>query len=83
MVYADCGTACPMIVRDMKLWVQASARMTSAYVLVSLDPARDTPEHLRMFRDARAGRRLDAPDGPPDDVQTLAALLGVRYRAGA
>lgn len=83
MVYADCGTACPMIVHDMKT-LGAATGAPMRYVLVSLDPARDTPEHLRAFRKAHG---LDGDwtllRGTPDDVQTLAAVLGVRYRFDA
>ncbi len=81
LVYADCGTACPMIVHDMKKLGEA-AGTPMRYVLVSLDPARDTPEHLRTFRKGHElGDDWTLLRGTPDDVQTLAAVLGVRYRA--
>lgn len=85
MVYADCGTACPMIVHDMKQIGKAVAETDGdiplRYVLVTLDPERDTPEHLRNFRGMH---QLDGDwtmlRGSDDAIQTLAALLGVRYR---
>ncbi len=81
LVYADCGTACPMIVHDMKQ-MGAAAGVPLRYVLVTLDPARDTPEHLRAFRAMHGlGDDWTLLRGAPDDVQTLAAVLGVRYRA--
>ena len=81
MVYASCGTACPTLVRDMQAMGEASGEDDLAYVLVSLDPERDSPMHLRMFRDAYAlGDDWTLLTGTPEDVQTLAALLGVRYR---
>ena len=85
MVYADCGTACPMIVHDMKELGKAAsggAREASLrYVLVTLDPERDTAEHLRNFRGMhQLGDDWTLLRGSADDVQTLAALLGVRYR---
>jgi protein SCO1/2 len=80
MIYASCGTACPTIVREMQALGETSDD-DLAYVLVSLDPERDSPLHLRMFRDAYAlGDDWTLLTGTPDDVQTLAALLGVRYR---
>jgi protein SCO1/2 len=81
MVYADCGTACPLIVNDMKR-IGEAADTPLRYVLVTLDPARDTPEHLRSFRAMhRLGDDWTLLRGSADDVQTLAAVLGVRYRA--
>lgn len=84
MVYADCGTACPIIVRDMQQIGAAAADVPLRYVLVSLDPERDTPEHLRAFRAAHGlGDDWTLLRGADVDVQTLAAVLGVRYRADA
>lgn len=83
MIYADCGTACPMIVHDMKE-IGEAAGTPLRYVLVSLDPARDTPEHMAAFRKAHGlGGDWTMLRGTPDDVQTLAAVLGVRYRFDA
>ena len=80
--YTSCGYACPLLVQDMK---NIAARLPDGapvrYVLVSMDPERDTPAKLRAFRDAHD---LDADwtllTGSAEDVRTLAALLGVRYR---
>lgn len=81
MVYADCGTACPMIVHDMKQIGKAAGEVPLRYVLVTLDPERDTPEHLRNFRGMhQLGDDWTMLRGSDDDIQTLAALLGVRYR---
>jgi protein SCO1/2 len=83
MVYADCGTACPMIVHDMKQ-IGEAAGVPLRYVLVTLDPARDTPEHLRSFRAMHGlGDDWTMLRGSDDDVRTLAAVLGVRYRFDA
>lgn len=81
MVYADCGTACPMIVHDMKQIGKAAGEMPLRYVLVTLDPERDTPEHLRRFRGMhQLGDDWTMLRGSDDAIQTLAALLSVRYR---
>ena len=55
------------------------------FTIVSLDPARDTPERLTVFGDAL---RLDRPrwtllTGSEGDVRALSVLLGVKYRANA
>ena len=85
MVYAHCAYACPRIVQDMKeLGAQLPEGHDARYVLVSLDPERDTVEQLQSFRE---GFGLDESwtllRGEARDVRTLAALLGVRYRAEA
>ena len=80
LVYTSCGMACPTIVRDMTTLGEA-AGTPLRYVLVSIDPEHDTPERLRAFREAyRLGDDWTLLRGTPDDVQTLAAVLGVRYR---
>jgi len=88
MVFTRCAWACPMIVQDMK---KIAARLPDDvkdrvhYVLVTLDPARDTPDVLAEF--ART-HHLDATQwtllrGTASDVRLLAALLGTRYREEA
>lgn len=84
MVYAQCGTACPFLVRDMKRIGEAAEVDGLRYVLVSLDPDRDSPEQLRAFRASHdLGDEWTLLRGEADDVQTLAALLSVRYRMDA
>ena len=85
MVFTNCSYACPMIVSDMKKLAAAlpqDQRERVQYLLVSLDPERDTPEALRHFGDAYglndAGWTLLRGDA--DQVRMLAALLGIRYR---
>lgn len=85
MIFTRCGWACPTIVQDMKKiaghlpeHVQNDVR----YVLVSMDPERDTPDVLAGF--ART-HQLDAARwtllrGESTNVRQLAALLGIRYR---
>ncbi len=84
MVYAHCGTACPFIVRDMKRIGDEAGVEGLRYALVSLDPERDSPEGLRAFRAAHnLGDEWTLLRGEAADVQTLAALLSVRYRPDA
>ena len=52
MIFTNCGYACPMIVADMK---QIASKLPEdvagdvQYVLVSLDPERDTPQAMSQF----------------------------------
>ncbi len=85
MIYTNCAFACPRILADMK---RIEAGLPDAlgdrvgFVLVTIDPERDTPKHLAEF--AR-GARLDTArwtllTGDEGSTLELAALLGVQYR---
>lgn len=85
MVYTNCAFACPRMVVDMKrIEAELGPELVDrvGFVLVSIDPERDTPERLGEFA---TGSRLD-PDrwtllhGDDGDILELAALLGVHYR---
>jgi protein SCO1/2 len=85
MVYTNCGYACPRIVADMKrieAELSPEARDQVGFVMVTIDPERDTPEHLQAYAEAV---RLDPErwtllTAPDNTVLELAALLGVKYR---
>lgn len=85
MVYTNCSNTCPLIVTEMKRLEAAltpADRARTGFVLVSMDPARDTPAQLAAFAasmrlDSAAWTLLTADDGA---VRELAALLGIRYR---
>lgn len=86
MVYTNCTFACPRILARMKAIegrLSADARDDVGFVLVSIDPERDTPDRLRRFAD---DTRLDTDrwtllNGADADVLALSVLLGVKYRA--
>lgn len=87
MFYTSCGYACPITVTEMlaiqnRLPPQLRGRAT--FVLVTLDPVRDTQEVLANYRTQRL---LDGQwillRGDNDGIRELAALLGVRYRQEA
>ncbi len=84
MFFASCGYACPLTVTDMqaiRAQLPAQFRNQAVFVLVSFDPARDTPAALAHYR---AQRALDPQwvllHGTEDAVRELAALLGVKYK---
>jgi protein SCO1 len=84
LVYTHCAYACPRILADMKrLEAELGAAAAAVgFVLVSLDPDRDTPARLSEYA---AATRLDPAQwtlltASPDAVLELAMLLGVRYR---
>jgi protein SCO1/2 len=88
MVYTNCTHTCPAIVAELKRLEAAldpAERGRVGFVLVSLDPERDTPAQLKAFA---TSMRLDASawtllTGDADSVREMAALLGIRYRAEA
>jgi protein SCO1/2 len=85
MFYATCPHACPMLIADLKRIEQAlppEVRERLQVVLVTFDPARDTPEKMKALLEAH---RVDASRWSmlrtdPAKVRELAAVLGIRYR---
>ena len=80
LVYTNCAFACPRVIADMKR-IEA-ALPDVGFVLVSIDPERDTPERLRQFADGArlSDERWTLLTGSDDSLIELAAVLGVRYR---
>ena len=84
MFYTSCQYICPLIVDSGKAVQRAltpAQRDRLGIVLISMDPARDTPaapsaaqRKLDTGRWLLAGRRQD-------DVRSVAGVLGIRYRA--
>ena len=86
MFYSTCRAVCPMIVesaRAVQRGVPAADRGRIGFVLLTMDPSRDTPAALAAVQRERhlepATWLLLRPDEA--DVRKLAAILGVRYRA--
>lgn len=88
LFFTNCQHSCPLIVADMKRVeksLPAKARGKVDFLLVSIDPQRDTVEALRAFREKyRLGlAHWSLLRGEPKDVQALAALLGFNYSPGS
>jgi protein SCO1/2 len=84
MFYASCSYACPLTVADMQTIrgkLPPELRQRIAFVLVSFDVARDTPEILAKYREQRG---LDSSwtllRGNDDSIRELAALIGVKFK---
>lgn len=83
--FANCAYACPITVEEMKRIEAAlpeELRAKVDFILVTLDPERDTVEALARYR---AQRQLGVGHwsllrGGADDTRELAALLGVSYK---
>jgi protein SCO1/2 len=85
MFYTSCRFICPLIVDSGKAVESALAPAERARIdllLVSIDPARDTPEALMQVATKRG---LESPRWTlarprPQDVRPIAGVLGTRYR---
>jgi protein SCO1/2 len=85
MFYASCRYICPLVIdslRSIERKLPPAEQERVGFVLVSMDPERDTPESLARLM---AERRLDASHWQllrprPDDLRALAGMLGIRYR---
>lgn len=88
MVYTSCQATCPLIVGDLKrieASIPADRRDDVGFVLVSLDPARDTPGRLAEWaaRTQLDDARWTLLAGDAEAVREVAAALGVRYQPQA
>ncbi|HSD17029.1 MAG TPA: SCO family protein [Thermomonas sp.] len=85
MFYTSCRYICPLIVDSGKAiehQLSAAERGRIGIVLISMDPARDTPAALRRVFDKRSldASRWVLASPPATDVRAVAGLLGIRYR---
>ncbi len=87
MVYTSCKSVCPRITADLKALdraLPAELRARTRFVLFSLDPARDTPAAMTAFvREHGLDEHWTLLAASEDDMRTIAAVLGVRFRPDA
>lgn len=85
MFYGSCKTACPMIVaklRAIEAGLSPSERADLRVVLVSFDPARDTPAALASLATSHGlDDRWSLVTTDADTVREISAVLGVKYKA--
>lgn len=84
MIYTSCQSACPRLVADMKAiesQITPVAPEGVRYVLVSIDPAHDTPERLKAFsiENKMTDPRWLFLQGTEESVRDFANVLAVRY----
>jgi len=84
MIFTHCRAICPRIVEQMKAIrdsLPQPIRNQVGGVLVSFDPDRDTPEHLRQYAAQRQlDDRWELLKGNADEVRALSMVLSVRYQ---
>ncbi|MHB1297146.1 MAG: SCO family protein [Gemmatimonadaceae bacterium] len=84
MLYTNCTVSCPRLIADLKRIEGAlseAQREQVEFIVVSLDPARDTPAKLAAFaKDMRADeKRWTFLNGSDAAVREVASVLRVRY----
>lgn len=85
MFYTSCQFVCPLIVdagKAIEKNLTPAQRQRLGIVLISLDPAHDTPAALREVETRRTldPARWTLATPAPGDVRAVAGVLGVRYR---
>ena len=85
MFYGSCAAACPLLTTDLKRIERQrppSVRSEVRVLMVSFDPARDTPPVLARLVSERGmdPTRWTLASANDDDARALAGVLGIRYR---
>ncbi len=85
MIFTSCQTACPILVADMKKIhkkIDRSKLKDTRLVLISIDPANDTPEVLKKFAEQRGIYGEPWVFLRSDDAATreFANVLAVKYK---
>jgi protein SCO1/2 len=84
MFYGSCTAACPALIDRIARTIDQvpePARSETRVLLVSFDPARDTPDRLaRLAHEHHLDAAWTLAAASESDAQTLAAVLGVKYR---
>ncbi len=85
MFYATCPATCPLLVsalHGVEGKLQGDAKEQVRFLLISLDPKRDTPQELTrvLERHRIADTHWTLASPAADRVRDLAAVLGVKYR---
>lgn len=80
MIYTSCEYTCPRIIADLKK-IETLVPRHIGFVLISIDPERDTPQKLESFaseNDLKTNWVL--LHGNSDNVLEVAAMMGVQYK---
>ena len=85
MFYTSCQYICPLIVDSGKAIEKSltpAERARVGLLLISMDPKRDTPAALMAVATKRKldTARWTLARPAPDDVRSIAGVLGIRYR---
>ena len=84
--YTYCPDACPMTLAELsavqKELAQQGLDQDTAYMLISVDPQRDTPEQLGKYT-AYFNAKFQGATGSPQELSRLTRQVGMVYRIHA
>ncbi|PZX55787.1 SCO family protein [Algoriphagus chordae] len=82
MIYTSCEAACPRLVADMRNIKNKVDDPNIDYVLVSIDPEKDTPEKLKAYakEEHLEGDQWILLQGTLDDVREFSNVLSMKYK---
>lgn len=84
LAYTRCTSACPLTMQRVKKVAEelTATVPTARFIIVSLDPANDTPETLSQFRGRYGleGAKWKLLTGSDADVRKLSVLLSYSYQ---
>lgn len=85
MIYTSCKSACPRLVADMRnieSRLPENLKKNVTLVLVSIDPATDTPERLKSFsiENKMVGDQWVFLRSTEDNTREFSAVLAVNYK---
>ena len=88
LFFTRCEHSCPLIVADLKVIDKAlpiGVREKVDFLLVTIDPERDTPEALRAFRAKHElpTERWTLLRGSAEATRQLAGMVGFNYQPGS
>ena len=88
MFFTSCMHSCPFLVNELKVMqkaLSAKASDRAQFLLVSIDPERDSATALKEFRTKHklAGERWTLLTGSHDAVKQLAEKIGFSYAPGS
>jgi protein SCO1 len=86
-IFTHCGNACPLLVKSLQAQsrnMPQRVQRRTRFLLVSLDPERDTVKALRDYRkDMSLDEQWTLLRGADGDVREFAAVLGFNYERSA
>jgi protein SCO1/2 len=82
MIYTSCEAACPRLVADMRNIYDKVDNPDVDYLLVSIDPEKDTPEKLKAYakEEHLEGDQWILLQGGMDDVREFSNVLSMKYK---
>lgn len=82
MIYTSCEAACPRLVADMRSIKEKADNPATKYVLVSIDPKKDTPTRLKAYAEQQhlEGDQWILLQGNEDDVREFSNVLSMKYK---